>query len=256
MQKGRLAVAMVVALVAVACSSGAGQPDEVGASCKLGPRVVCRGQDLRNVSMVAADLHGADFSGADLRGSDMRRADLSDAKLVGALLGAVDLSDASLVNADLTKANLFFTNLTGANMTGAIRTGIFACNVTQPDGSLVPGDCPTNPSATLVPTGPAPTSAPAIAYFRLEPPGKCLNDAAGTGVDVQWSTTNTTAISFAVDGIRIDGDSKARGTTRLPFVCDGKPHVVAMQAFGPVQPIATATITASLEAPAPLTVKG
>ena len=36
------------------------------------------------------------------------------------------------------------------------------------------------------------------------------------------------------------------GTARLPFVCDNKPHVVAMQAFGALTPIAAASFTVSL----------
>ena len=245
---------MFVALVAAACSSSPGAGDEVGATCDLAPHVVCRDQDLRGVSMVAADLQGADFSGSDLRGSDLRDVDLSDGKLVGALLGDANFANANLKNANLTKANLFFTNLTGADLTGAVLEGVYQCNVTQPDGRLVEGDCPSTTGS--LPTVTEPAGPPTITYFRLEPPGKCLNDAAGTGIDVQWSTTNTTGISFAVDGIRIASSIKPHGTERLPFVCDGKPHVAAMQAFGAPGSVATATLTASLEETAPLSADG
>jgi Pentapeptide repeats (8 copies) len=245
-----IAALVLVALIAAACSSSADSGgDEVGASCDLVPHVVCRNQDLRGVSMVAADVRGADFSGSDLRGSDLRDVNLANGKLVGALLGAANLGNANLKNANLTKANFFFTNLTGADLSGAILTDAFQCNVTQPDGSLVEGDCP---STGALPTATAPSAPPTITYFRLEPPGKCLNDAAGTGINVQWSTTNTTGISFAVDGIRIASSIKPKGTTRLPFVCDGKPHVAAMQAFGAPGAVATATLTASLNETAPL----
>lgn len=249
-----IAALMFVVLAAAACSSSAGAGgDEVGATCKLAPKVVCRNQDLRGVSMVAADLSGADFSGSDLRGSDLREVNLADAKLVGALLGSATLANANLTNADLTKANLFFTNLTGADLTGAVLTGTFQCNVTQPDGRLVEGDCPS--TVGTLPTT-EPTGAPTITYFRLAPPGKCLNDAAGTGIDVQWSTTNTTGIAFAVDGVRIASSIKPKGTQRLPFVCDGQPHVAAMQAFGAPGQVATATLTVSLDETAPLSADG
>lgn len=249
-RKGIVALVFVV-LAAAACSSSADAGgDEVGASCDLAPHVVCRNQDLRGVSMVAADLSGADFSGSDLRGSDLRDVNLSGAKLVGSLLGATNFANADLKNADLTKANLFFTNLTGADMTGAITANTFQCNVTQPDGRLVEGDCPSTSGS--LPAGTTPAGPPTVTYFRLEPPGKCLNDAAGTGINVQWSTTNTTGISFAVDGIRIGTSIKPKGTQRLPFVCDGKPHVAAMQAFGVPGQVATATLSASLDETAPL----
>jgi len=250
-----IAAALLVALVAAGCSSSAGAgSDEVGATCDLAPRVVCRNQDLRGVSMVAADLRGADFSGSDLRGSDLREVNLADTKLVGTLLGGANLANADLKNADLTKANFFFTNLTGADLSGAVLTGAFQCNVTQPDGRLVEGDCPS--SSASLPTAAEPTGPPTITSFRLEPPGKCLNDAAGNGIDVQWSTTNTTGISFAVDGIRIASSIKPKGTTRLPFVCDGQPHVAAMQAFGAPGTVANATLTASLPETAPLSADG
>lgn len=252
MHRGSVVVVLLVALIAAGCSSSSGDADRAG-PCDVRPGVVCKDQDLRNVSMVSADLTGADFSGTDLRGSDLRGVNLTDAKLVGTLLGGVNLSGASLKNANLTKANLFFTNLTDVDMSGAIETGIYACNVTQPNGALVEGDCPSTSNGLLVaPTGKQPTAAPVIDSFKLAPPARCLNDAAGQGIDVDYITRNVTSLTFSVDSVRIEGATKARGTQRLPFICNGKPHTVTLQAFGPVQPTtATMSFTTALGAALP-----
>jgi uncharacterized protein YjbI with pentapeptide repeats len=239
---------LIVGIIAAACSGGSDEADEAG-PCEIRPGVVCRDQDLRNVSMVAADLSGADFSGTDLRGSDLRDANLTGAKFVGAFLGGVNFTGATLKDADLTKANLFGTNFTDADLTGAIETDVYTCNVTQPNGALVAGDCPASGGGSVVtPEGPEPTGPPVIEYLRLDPPGRCLNDAAGQGVEVEYRTRNATGVTFSVDGVRIDGTSKVRGVKRLPFVCDAKPHTVGMRAFGrPGDPSAASTFTTALE---------
>lgn len=249
-------VLLVVAVLSAACSNSSDQADEAG-PCQIRPGTVCRNEDLQGVSMVAADLRGADFSGADLSGADLRNADLTNAKFVKAQLGAVNFTGASLRNANLTGATLFSTNFTGADLAGAIKTGWYACNVTQPDGALVVGDCPAASNGSILPTTKKPTGPPAVQYFRLQPPGRCLNDASGTGIEVEWSVQNVTAITFSVNGTRIDGGSvQPIGTARLPFFCDGKPHVVAMQAFGTQSRIASSSFTASLQDTAPLAPSG
>jgi uncharacterized protein YjbI with pentapeptide repeats len=249
-------MAMFVAIAAAACSSAGGQRDEVGASCPVHPGVVCRDQDLQGVSLAAADLRGADFSGSILINSDLRGADLTNAKLVGALLGGIDFTGASLKNADLSRANLFFTNFTGADLTGANQEGTFICNTVQPDGAILDGDCKAGADDTPTTTGKSPTGPPTIDYFRLEPPGRCVNDASGTGIDVEWSTRNATILSLSVDGVRIDGATEARSTQRLPFVCDGKPHTVLLEAFGTFPPTANKSFTAALQLTAPLAPSG
>ena len=249
-------VLLAVALLAAACSTSSSSSDQAG-PCDIHPGTVCRNEDLQGVSMVAADLHGADFSGSDLSNADLRNADLTGANLVKAQLGAANLAGASLRNANLSGATLFSTNLTGANMTGAIKTGWYACNVTQPDGALVPGDCPVSPGGSIVPAVKAPTGPPVVRYFRPERPVRCLNDASGTGIEVEWSTQNVSAVSFAVSNVRIDGGSvQATGSQRLPFICDGKPHPVAMQGFGSQSRIATASFTVALQNTAPLAPPG
>lgn len=239
---------MLVALLAAACSSGAAETDEVGATCKVAEGTVCRGQNLQSVSLVATNLRGADFSGSDLTTSDFRDADLTGAKFVGSVLSGVNFTGANLRDADLSKATLYFTNFTDADLRGVNRAGAFDCNTTRPDGALVEGACERGPSpVTPSSTGKAVTGPPTIEYFRLVPPGTCVNDAEGIGIDVEWSTRNATGLTFAVDGLRIDSANKARGSKHLPFICDGKPHTVTMEALGPLPPLATATFTKSLE---------
>lgn len=253
MLRGPVAVVALLAIALTACSSGSNGANEAG-PCDIKPGTVCRNEDLRGVSMVAADLTGSDFSGSDLRGSDLRQATLDDVKFVGSILGAVDFTDASLKNADLTKANLFGTNFTGADMSGTILTDSFSCNITSPDGALDPGNCasaPGTPTPSL-PGTPTPTGPAVIDVLKISPPGRCLNDSAGDGIEIDFVTRNATGVSFAVDGIRIDGVSKLRGTQRLPFVCDGKPHLVALQAFGANGQIATKSLSVALKETAPL----
>lgn len=243
-----------MALLAAACSSSGNTADRAG-PCTIKAGTVCRDEKLQGVSMVAADLHGADFSGADLTGADLRNADLTNAKFVKAQLGAVNFTGASLKGADLSGATVFFTNFTNANMSGVNKTGWFSCNVTQPDGGFDAGQCPVGAGAgSLLPANKKPTGPPSVQYFRLQPPGKCLNDASGTGIEVEWSAKNVSAMTFTVSGIRIDGGVvKEVGNTRLPFTCDNKPHVVAMTAYGTQGRLVNSSFTATLRDTAPLT---
>jgi hypothetical protein len=254
-QRGRLVAALVIVVFAAACGSGGDTADQAG-PCKIEPGVVCRNENLQGVSMVAANLKGADFSGSDLTRADLRDADLTGAKFVKSGLSAVNFTGANLTNANLTGANLFSTNFSNAILTGANRTGTFVCNVTQPDGGLVTGQCPSGGSS-LVPN-PTPSSGPpSIQYFRPASPPRCLNDASGPGIEVEWASTNVTALSFSVDGIRIDGGAvQPTGTQRLPFNCDGQPHVVMVQAFGAATQSTSSSFTVSLRDTAPLAPPG
>lgn len=247
------AVALVVlgGLAAAGCSDGPSGANEAG-PCEVKPGVVCRDQDMRGVSMVAADLTGADFSGSDLRGTDLRNAVLDDVKFVGSILGAVDFTGASMKNADLSDAHLFFTNFTGADLTGVKEDGTYACNVTAANGALEGRDCAAIPGATTTTTPNNVTGPPTIDELRVAPPGRCVNDIAGNGIRIEYVTRNTIGLSFSVDGIRVDGDVKRRGVRRLPFVCDGKPHEVRLQAFGNDNAVVTRTLRTALEETAPV----
>jgi uncharacterized protein YjbI with pentapeptide repeats len=257
------AALVAVLLLAGACSSEH-VSDETVENCEFAPGAVCRDQDLKSVSFVAADLQGADFSGSDLSGADLRGADLTGAKLVGTILGATNLAGANLTNADLTRAFLFGTNLTDAELDGATMTGAQRCRMTDPDGSFVVGAV-EDPQGRAVPcrgdgaagtpttTGPQSTGPPRVDFFRLAKPARCITDVAGEGIDIEWSAPNATTLTFYVDGIRIESATKPRGVKRVPFRCDGKVHIVSVQAFGASPPSAESVFTASLDATAPLT---
>ena len=85
------------------------------------------GMDLKEASLVKANLQDADLSGADLRYANLRRANLNGANLRDALLNhanlpGADLSNADLRGADLSGANLLLANFTDADVSGAIFT--------------------------------------------------------------------------------------------------------------------------------------
>ena len=85
------------------------------------------GMDLKEASLIKANLQDADLSGADLRYANLRRANLNGANLSRALLNhanlpGADLSNADLRGADLSGANLLLANFTDADVSGAIFT--------------------------------------------------------------------------------------------------------------------------------------
>ena len=118
MHRRVLAVAIVVAAVAAACSTGSGEKDEAGTDCQIRVDTVCRDQDLRSVSMVAANLRGADFSGSDLTSSDFRDSDLTGAKFVGILFNGIVTGTTTNVNNN-TVAAVSMTGVTGSGTTTA-----------------------------------------------------------------------------------------------------------------------------------------
>jgi uncharacterized protein YjbI with pentapeptide repeats len=246
--------ALAVAALVTACDSGSTGVNQAG-GCDIKPHTVCKDMDLRGVSMVSADLTGADFSGTDLRGSDLRQVKLDGANLTGANLGDINFTGASLKGANMSKAYLFQTNFTNADLDDTNTTGAFICNMTAPDGGFEAGNCAANPNAPPTTAPGTPTGSPAIVSFAFAPPGKCLNDSAGDGIEVNYRTKNTTGIVFVVDDIRIDGESKPSGLKRLPFVCDGKPHTVQIWAYGALNTSVKQSLTASLPPAAPLTDK-
>lgn len=259
----RAALLMVVVLAAAACSETTVPDDEYG-DCTVEPGAVCRNQDLRSISLVAADLQGVDLSGSDLSSADLRDANLTGAKFVGSVLAGTNFGGANLQNADFTNAFMFGTNLTDADLTGAITTGMQRCQVTEPDGAYTTGEvldpegrpvpCSGGPTGTAPTPGSTATSGPArVEYFRQAKPDRCINDVSGTGIEISWSVVNASSVTFFVDGIRIQQSPKRKGTLRVPFVCDGETHIVGLQAFGASGPAAEASFTAAHENVAPLT---
>jgi len=104
--------------------------------------------DLRQLSLVGAQLpsshfRGCNMSGMDLSGIDLRKSILSnvnmsmsklnyanltdclllDSNLIGSNLSGANLSSANLSSANLSEANLSDANLSGANLSGAILNG-------------------------------------------------------------------------------------------------------------------------------------
>jgi hypothetical protein len=158
---------------------------------------------------------------------------------------------------------MFSTNLTGANLDGATTTGAQRCQMTQPDGSFVIGSvedaqgrevpCIGGPAETPTTTAAGASGPPRVEFFRQANPKRCITDVAGEGIDIEWSTPNATSLTFYVDGIRIESATKTHGVKRVPFRCDGRVHIVSVQAFGPTPPSASALFTATLDATAPLT---
>lgn len=248
----RRPVAVFAALLALAaaCSDPSSQPrpDDVFGDCTVRPGAVCRNQNLRNLSLASADLRGVDFSGSHLDQADLHNANLDRAKLVGVFLGEADLTGASLRDADLTKANLSFANFTRADLDGAKLTDAVRCEMTLPDGKVDLSTCPGEQSGTTTTLIPQRFSGPpAIEYFRATKPVQCRNDAAGAGIEVEWSMKNVLGLTFFVDDIRTVGSKAARGRTRVPFVCDGRPHTVAVQAYGLVPPAVNASFSLTLD---------
>src|SRR5262249_3618635 len=69
---------------------------------------------------------------------------------------------------------------------------------------------------------------PAIVSFGVESKN-CPAGATSTSVRITYGTTDTNAVSFAVDGgapVRADETSGARDVGPIP--CDGRPHVVTL----------------------------
>jgi uncharacterized protein YjbI with pentapeptide repeats len=252
---------VAVLLLGGACSSESAPDDAVG-NCKVEPDTVCRDQDLQNVDFVAADLRGADFSGSTLSRADFRDADLTGAKLVGSILAGTNFAGANLTNVDMTGAFLFGTNFTGAEIEGIQDEGVQRCQVTEADGSYTSGAlvgpegqeeaCSNTGQATTTTSRAGGGGAPRIEYFRLAKPRRCITDVAGEGIDLEWSAPNATSLTFYVDGIRIESASKEKGVKRVPFRCDGKVHIVTADAFGAGGPKASALLTVTLGATAPL----
>ena len=205
--------------------------------CTVEPKAVCTRQDLQSLGLESTDLTGADFSGSDMTNTDMRGAILRDAKLVGTNLSGVDLTDVDLRGADLTGATLFRAHLEGADWTGSNRAGVRYCDTFLPDGTI--SDC-----KDLEQSGPVgPTARPAVVIFEPHQSFRCLDDAIGQGVEVEWKVRDSNTVSFLVDDVRATTATGTHGIKRVPVDCDGKRHVFTIQAFGVVPPLTSASFT-------------
>jgi len=240
-----------LALIMFTASCGGTEPavsNRFG-NCVFEPHTVCTGQDLEAVSMAFADLTGADLSGANLSDADLHGAILRNAKFVNTNLGGADLTQADLRGADLSGTLLYAANLDNADWEGSQKSTIKTCNTVLPDGSI--SDC-ISITSKLPPSAKPP---PEVVRFGLEPPGRCITDAVGEGVEVFWSVRNASQVGFSVDGIRLRDDTEPSGVLRVPVPCDGREHTFEIQADGDKPPPATKSFTSRIApgrpAPAP-----
>lgn len=233
------ACAVLVALGALgaACrpAGSVSEADDVYDGCRLGPGVTCRDRRLAGLILTNVDLRGADlrrssFAASDLRGADLRRADLRGADFRGADLGDADLRGANLAGADLSFATLVGADLRSANLTGAA-----TCLQLRPDWGLDTEGCGAGADLTPTTTRPRPTGPPEIVTFELRS-RRCLNDAAGTAVEVRYRVRRTRVVVFRVDGVQALTLRRDRDVARVPFLCDGVPRTLAIEAYGTVPP--------------------
>jgi hypothetical protein len=224
-------------LVLGACTTTAAAPeaDDVYDGCRIAPRTTCRdarldGLVLENVDLRGADLRGTSFAAAILRGADLRGADLRGADFRGADLGGADLR-----GADLRGANLSFAATVGADLRDAKTAGVVSCLQLRPDWGLDVEGC--GPAGPAVPTTRAPRARgpTEILEFRVLS-RRCLNDAAGTAVEVRYRVRNARVVVFRLDGVQALTVRRARGMVRVPFICDGRDRTLTLEVYGAVPP--------------------
>ncbi len=234
----RRAIAVIAStLVLAACTTTAAAPeaDDVYDGCRIAPRTTCRnarldGLILENVDLRGADLRNSSFAAGVLRGADLRGADLRGVDFRGA-----DLSGADLRGADLRGANLSFAATVGADLRNAKTAGVASCFQLRPDWGLDVENC--GPAGTPVPTTRAPrVRGPVeILEFRVLS-RRCLNDAAGTAVEVRYRVRNARVVVFRLDGVQALTLRRSRDVARVPFICDGRPRTLTLEAYGQFPP--------------------
>lgn len=230
----------MVALLVVAAACGSNEP-EVAAKygdCNFVPRTDCSGQDLNSVTIAFADLTGANLSEVNLSDANLHGAILRDADLTGADLSGADLTSTDLRGATFTDTIFNRANLDKARWTGTDRSQAQFCNTVLPTGDI--SDCPLLRPDTVT-TLPAPR--PVILEFGVEPPGRCVSDAIGEGIELRYRTKNATQIGISIDGIRLRDDTIAKAVVRVPVACDGRIHTFELEAFGATPPPASKTIS-------------
>lgn len=242
MRRRGLAILVMVAWVLVGCESSQPTLENRVGDCTFRPHTVCRNQDLSSLVLQNSDLTGADFSGSKFNNTDLRNSILRDAKFVKADLGATDLTNADLRGADLSGALLFRVVFDGANWAGSNRAGAQYCDTVLPDGSL-------STCQILNTTGAPPPvlRPPAVLQFRLHRPVRCLKDALGEGVELDWSVAKATSVSFLRNDVRVADGSGSSGIKRIPVPCDRKSYRLTIQAFGAAPPVASRSVTVALE---------
>jgi uncharacterized protein YjbI with pentapeptide repeats len=230
----------VALLVVAGCSSNEPSVSGKYGKCDFVPRTNCSGQNLNAVTLQFSDLRGADLSNADFTDANLHGADLRDANLSGASFDSADMTDTDLRGANLAGTKFFRTDLDRARWTGTDRSATKFCQAVLPDGSI--SDCPT--LTDLVPSVSTTTPPrPQILEFAVEPPGACLSDAVGEGIELRYRVAKASQIGVSVDDVRLQDSQAKQGIIRVPVDCDGKRHTFELVAFGAAPPPATRTIT-------------
>lgn len=228
----------LLALVPAACGSDEPEVGSTYGDCNFVPQTNCAGQDLNSVTIAFSDLTGADLSKANLSDANLHGVILRDADLTGTDLSGADLTSTDLRGATLTDTVFNRANLDKARWTGTDRSQAQFCNTVLPDGAI--SDCPLLRPDTVT-TLPPPR--PVILEFGVEPPGRCVSDAVGEGIELRYRTENASQIGISIDGIRLRDDQKANAVVRVPVACDGRTHTFELDAFGVTPPPASRTIT-------------
>lgn len=234
----RRAWLLVVALLVVA-ACGSNEPEVASkyGDCDFVPRTNCSGQDLNSITIAFSDLTGANLAKADLTDANLHGVILRDADLTGTDLSGADLTGSDLRGATLTDTVFNRANLDKARWTGTDRSQAQFCNTVLPDGEI--SDCVLLRTTDTT----APRPRPQILVFGVEPPGTCVSDAVGEGIELRYRTQNANQIGISVDGIRLRDDQASRAVVRVPVTCDGRTHTFELEAFGDTPPPASKTIT-------------
>jgi hypothetical protein len=235
----------VALLVVAAC--GSSEPSVTGrfGGCNFVPNTDCSGQKLNAVTLQYSDLRGANLSGVDFTDSNLHGADLRKANLSGADFSDADLTDSDLRGANLDGTKFFRTNLDRARWSGTDRSKTKFCQAVLPDGSI--SNCRV--ITDLVPVSTTVPPPPQIVEFGVEPPGDCLSDAVGEGIELRYRTRNANQIGVSVDGVRIRDEQASHGVIRVAVECDGRNHTFELVAFGGTPPPALRTITVHVGRP-------
>lgn len=242
---GILGVAVAAAIIGVGCSSdGAEFTNRLG-DCVFEPRAVCLNQDFTALNLDSTDLTGANFSGSSFRNAELRDVVFRDADLSNVVLSGADMTGADLRGANLQGAELFAVTMDRVRWGGANRTGIKYCETLLPNGDV--SGCPSlEVTVTTVLKGP-----PAIVTFAPHAPGRCIVDAIGEGIEVDWKLRNSTSAVFLVDDDEVSTEVGAGGVKRIPFPCDHRTHTVSIEATGDTPPDASRSFRLKLGPTAP-----
>lgn len=228
-----LVIAAAVVVLGTGCGSSGPEFSNRFGDCVFEPGTTCTNQDFTALNLESSDLTGANFSGSNFRNADLRNVILRNANLSGTQMLGADLTGADLRGADLSGAELFSATMDNVRWAGANRTGIKLCQTLLPNGTV--SDCPDLDNVTP----PPPKGPPAIVTFAPHEPVRCIVDAIGEGIEVDWKVRNAESAVFLVDDVEASTQLGSGGIKRLPFPCDHHTHTVTIKVSGDTPPVAT-----------------